>query len=104
MGLYLSIGGLVFLFIGTLLQIANLTPDASALASFVQSLTTVFAIIGYVLGTIGVVGLIIKRMTDQAMNDYTVGIDYMNLIWLGAYFCHGLPCMAERPRLRDFAR
>ncbi len=97
MGLYLSIGGLVFLVIGALLQIANLTPGASALASLVQSLTTVFAIIGYVLGTIGVIGLVIKRMTDPDMTDFTAGIDYMNLVWLGAIFVTGFLVWLKDP-------
>jgi nitrate reductase gamma subunit len=97
MGLYLSIGGLVFLVIGALLQIANLTPEGSALASLVQSLTTVLAIIGYVLGTIGVVGLVIKRMTDPDMIDVTAGIDFMNLLWLGAIFVTGFLVWLKDP-------
>ncbi|MGB6064479.1 MAG: respiratory nitrate reductase subunit gamma [Desulfomonilaceae bacterium] len=97
MGLYLSIGGLVFLVIGAFLQIAHLVPGPSALASFVQALTTVLAIIGFVLGTIGAVGLIMKRMTDPDMTDFTAGIDYMNLIWLGAIFVTGFLVWVSDP-------
>ncbi|MBI4966111.1 MAG: respiratory nitrate reductase subunit gamma [Desulfomonile tiedjei] len=89
MGLYLCIGGLVFLTIGALLQIGGMTPQASALASFVQALTTVFGVVGYILGTIGAVGLTIKRMTDPDLTEFTAGIDYMNLLWLGAIFVTG---------------
>jgi nitrate reductase gamma subunit len=89
MGLYLCIGGLVFLAVGALLQIGGLTPQVSAFASFVQALTTVFGVVGYILGTIGVVGLTIKRMTDPELTEFTAGIDYMNLLWLGAIFVTG---------------
>jgi nitrate reductase gamma subunit len=89
MGLYLCIGGLVFLTIGALLQIGGLTPQSSALASFVQALTQVFGVVGYILGTIGSIGLILKRMTDPELTDFTAGIDYMNLLWLGAIFVTG---------------
>jgi len=89
MGLYLCIGGLVFLTIGALLQIGGMTPQTSALASFVQALTQVFGVVGYILGTIGSVGLILKRMTDPDLTDFTAGIDYMNLLWLGAIFVTG---------------
>jgi len=88
-GLYLSIGGLALLVVAALLQIGGMGPDASALATFVQSLTTVLAVIGFILGTIGAIGLFIKRMTDPALNDQSAGIDYMNLLWLGAIFVTG---------------
>ena len=75
----------------------DLTPEASALASLVQALTTVLAVIGYVLGTIGVVGLVIKRMTDPDMIDVTAGIDFMNLLWLGAIFVTGFLVWLKDP-------
>jgi nitrate reductase gamma subunit len=89
MGLYLCIGGLVFLAIGAVLEAAGLPPSGSSIASLVQALTQIFGVIGYVLGTIGIVGLIIKRANDPMLKDFTAGIDYMNLVWLGAIFVTG---------------
>jgi nitrate reductase gamma subunit len=89
MGLYLCLGGLVFLVIGAMLASLGFVPGFSALASFVQALTQVFGVIGFIFGTIGVVGLIIKRMSDPVLSDQTVPIDYFNLIWLGAIFVTG---------------
>jgi len=89
LGLYLSIGGLVFLAIGALLQIAGRAPDASGLAALAQSLTIIFGVIGFALGTIGAVGLIVKRLTDPMLKDYTSGLDLLNLFWLGAIFVTG---------------
>jgi nitrate reductase gamma subunit len=89
MGLYLSIGGLVFLAIGALLQIGGLVPSSSALATLVQAVTVILGVIGFILGTIGVAGLIIKRATDPMLKDFTAPIDYFNLLWLGGIFVTG---------------
>ncbi|HTY22166.1 MAG TPA: respiratory nitrate reductase subunit gamma [Desulfomonilaceae bacterium] len=89
MGLYLCVGGLVFLALGALLEAAGLAPSNSSLASLVQALTQVFGVIGYILGTIGALGLIVRRATDPEMKDFTAGIDYMNLIWLAGIFVTG---------------
>jgi nitrate reductase gamma subunit len=89
MGLYLSIGGLVFLVIGALLQIGGLAPDASALAGLVQSVTIILAFLGFILGTIGSVGLIIKRASDPMLKDSNAPIDFLNLAWLAAIFATG---------------
>lgn len=88
-GLYTAIGGLVFLVIGALLQIGGLQPGASALATLVQSLTVLLGVVGFILGTIGALGLIFKRLTDPMLKDYTVPIDFMNLAWLAAIFVTG---------------
>ena len=89
LGLYCAIGGLVFLAIGALLQIGGLDPGTSALATFVQSITVILAVVGFITGTIGAVGLIRMRATDPKLVDFTVPIDYLNLFWLGAIFVTG---------------
>jgi nitrate reductase gamma subunit len=97
MGLYLCIGGLAFLAIGAVLQILGMVPENSALASLFQSLTIVLAVPGYVLGTIGVLGLIVKRKTDSGLADVTAPIDFMNLIWLGLLFATGFIVWLQDP-------
>ena len=97
MGLYLCIGGLAFLAVGAILQIFGMVPQNSALASLFQSLTMVLAVPGYVMGTIGVLGLIVKRMTDSSLKDVTAGIDFMNLIWLGLLFATGFMVWLQDP-------
>jgi len=89
MGLYLAIGGLVFLVIGAILQIMGLVPGTSALAQLVHSITIILAVIGFVLGAVGSVGLIIRRLSDPLLRDTSVPIDYFNLAWLGAIFVTG---------------
>ena len=97
MGLYLCIGGLAFLAIGAVLQILGMVPENSALASLFQSLTIVLAVPGYVLGTIGILGLIVKRKTDSGLADVTAPIDFMNLIWLGLLFVTGFIVWLQDP-------
>jgi nitrate reductase gamma subunit len=97
MGLYLCIGGLAFLAIGAVLQILGMVPENSALASLFQSLTIVLAVPGYVLGSIGTLGLIVKRKTDSGLADVTAPIDFMNLIWLGLLFVTGFIVWLQDP-------
>ncbi len=88
-GLYLAIGGLVFLTIGALLEIGGLRPGASALATLVQALTVLFGVVGFILGTIGALGLLLKRLTDPFLKDFNNPTDYLNLAWLAAIFVTG---------------
>jgi nitrate reductase gamma subunit len=100
MGLYLCLGALALLAVGALLQISGRAPETSALASLVQSLTTVAAVVGFLMGAIGAVGLIIKRLTNQALADQSAKIDFLNLIWLGAIFVTGFLVWISDPGFR----
>ncbi len=102
-GLYMCIGGLVLLTLGALLEIFGMPPSTSALASLIQALTQVLGVIGFVLGTIGAIGLIFKRLSDPALNDQSAGIDYLNLIWLAGIFFTGFLVWLTDPRF-DIAR
>ncbi len=103
-GLYLAIGGLFFLGIGAVLNIAGLA-DAHALAQLVRAVTMILAVVGFILGTIGAIGLFVKRLTDPMLKDFTAGTDLMNLLWLAAIFVTGLLVWWMDPgfaRSRDF--
>lgn len=89
LGLYLCIGGLVFLTIGAILQIGGMSPTTSSLSHLVGAITTILGVLGFILGTIGAVGLIIKRINDEELSKHSAGIDFMNLLWLGAIFVTG---------------
>ncbi len=88
-GLYLSIGGLVFLTIGALLQMGGMMPESSGLAAFVQALTIIFGVVGFILGSIGAIALLIKRFSDEELSKFSAPIDYINVLWLGAIFVTG---------------
>ena len=88
-GLYLSIGGLAFLVLGTILTLAGV-PDANSIMQLVNGVTVILAIVGFVMGAIGALGLFIKRLADPMLKDFTAPIDLFNLLWLGAIFVTGI--------------
>jgi len=90
MGLYLGIGGLVLLGIGAILGLIGASPENSALAEFVQSLTVVVSVTGYIMGAVGSLGLIIKRYGDKTLRETSAGVDFLNLWWLFAIFATSL--------------
>lgn len=93
-GLYLCLGGIGLLGVGAVLQIAGIT---SAIASLVQSLTVVVGVLGFIAGAIGSFGLIIKRLSDKSLSESSAGIDYINLLWLGAIFVTGFLVWLQDP-------
>ncbi|MEW6348525.1 MAG: respiratory nitrate reductase subunit gamma [Thermodesulfobacteriota bacterium] len=89
-GLYLSIGGLALLVVGAILQMAGMGPQSSSVVNIVFGLTSLLAVVGFVMGAIGAIGLIFKRMGDPVLKDQTAPIDFFNLLWLGGIFVTGL--------------
>lgn len=63
-------------------------------------LTTLVGVAAFALGTLGALGLMVKRATDRNLNLYTAPIDYFNLLWLAAIFVLGLASFAVN---RSFA-
>jgi len=56
----------------------------------IASQLSISAYLSYILGVIGVVGLIIKRVTVHDLRIYTYPIDYVNLLFLLLLFASGL--------------
>lgn len=53
-------------------------------------LVTGTGVAGFVFGTIGSIGLLIKRMVKEDLRLYTHPFDYFNLIFISAFFVSGL--------------
>ena len=88
-GIYLVIGSLVLLFIGAIVNIIGLSSQG-ALAVFIQSLAIIFGAIGFVLGTIGSIGLLTRRIFDEDMRAFAAPADYFNLLFILAIFLTGI--------------
>ncbi len=73
---------LLLLWIG-LLAATNLIPALDALV-------VVVGVVAITLGSIGTVGLIVKRATDKELSLYTAPVDYFNLMFLAAIFGLGV--------------
>ncbi len=82
-GLYLGAGLLALLIIENVLALPALAP-----------LTTIVGAVAFALGTVGALGLVVKRARDRNLNLYTAPIDYFNLLWLAAIFVLGLASFA----------
>lgn len=88
-GIYLIIACLALLFIGAIANIAGLSSQ-SAIPVFLQSLAIIFGAIGFVLGTIGAIGLLLRRILDRDLRAFAAPIDYFNLVFILAIFSSGL--------------
>jgi nitrate reductase gamma subunit len=82
-GLYFGVGLLGLLVIENLIALPALA-----------LLTNVVGIAAFALGTIGALGLVVKRATDRNLSLYTAPIDYFNLLLLAAIFVLGLASFA----------
>lgn len=101
-GLYLMIATFVLL-----LGHAGVTlwgATAPAAGSFLQTLLNILIPVvgwgGLVLGTIGSLGLLCKRVADPELGSYSSPVDYFNLLFILAFFLSALvACLAGDPAL-----
>jgi len=82
LGLYLTVAFLVLLIIGAIAQLGGVAVGNAAppLMSLVIALTNLIGPIGFILATIGAVGLIYKRITDPGLRNYSAFSHFFNLI------------------------
>jgi nitrate reductase gamma subunit len=86
LGIYFMAGLLVFSVINAIL-IGTQVP--SNVLNVFLIIATVLAFIGYILGIIGSIGLIIKRISDSNLQPFTTLARYFNLVFLAAVFISG---------------
>ncbi len=91
-GLYLLVGAVGFLLLGTILELIGV----SALSwPWLRSVVLVFGGVGYGLGAIGALGLLVKRLFDPKLKDFTPPVTIFNLALLLALFATGLWAVAS---------
>jgi nitrate reductase gamma subunit len=96
-GIFLFAGFVVLLLVGALTMVGDMAVSAgstSAWGSLVYYLTIIAGSAGLILGSLGCVGLLIRRITDNNLAPYTKRIDYINLIFVMAVFLTGLSSWA----------
>ena len=83
LGMYLCIGWLALLLIGSLLDLAgvNVGANAGGLGAVVHVMTWVVGYLALVLSGIGAFGLLVWRMTDRDQRGYNSPAEYFNLIF-----------------------
>ena len=85
-GIYLIFFMLLFSIVSAILILAEV--PLSVLNVFLI-ITSVLALVGYLLGGLGAIGLILKRALDSSLRSFNTLSKYFNLVFLGAVFTSG---------------
>ncbi len=83
-GLYLAVG------VAGLSVVSALLGATTALGQIIVTIAGFMALGGYALGALGCVGLMIKRLVDPKLKDYTPVSAHFNLLFILAIFVSGL--------------
>jgi nitrate reductase gamma subunit len=97
MGIYLIVGMLLLSVINAVFIIAEVPLYVLYVSLGIAS---VFALGGYLLGSLGAIGLILKRAFDPNLRPFNTFATYFNLLLLGAVFISGAYAWFSSP---DFA-
>jgi len=100
LGLYSLMGLVGLLLLSGLVQAFGLgvAPDDTALATVVGVFTGVLGFMGFGVGIVGACGLLLRRLSDPELKDFTSTLDYFNLFAFVVLFGVGLALMATDPR------
>lgn len=97
-------GGIYLIFAMFLLSILNaiftIIGVPLAVLDVFLAITSVVAVVGYLLGGLGAIGLILKRALDANLRSFNSVSKYFNLVFLGAVFISGAYSWFASP---DFA-
>ena len=85
-GIYLTIG---MLFLSLVNAVFIITEIPLAVLNVTLGIASVFALVGYLLGSLGAIGLILKRALDANLRPFNTIARYFNLLFLGAVFISG---------------
>ena len=99
-GLYSLLGLAGLLIVGAVAQIAGVTvgADAPPLGAAIHYLTFVFGLVSVVLGVLGSAAMLLMRLTDEDLANFTAPRDIFNLLFiLAAFVCVGLAFVAADP-------
>ena len=86
MGIYLIFFMLIFGIVSAILIITQVSP---AVLNVFLGITSILAILGYILGSLGAIGLLLKRALDPSLRSFNTVSKYFNLAFLGAVFVSG---------------
>jgi nitrate reductase gamma subunit len=91
-GLYLMIATLGLLVLQALLTLGGVTAFAAGTAwgNLLDGLAILLGWGGVILGNIGSLGLLLRRLTDRALRDYSAPADYFNILFIFLFFLTAL--------------
>jgi|Deesub1362B_J571_1020462.scaffolds.fasta_scaffold01159_1 nitrate reductase gamma subunit len=102
-GVYLILGWFALLFVGGLTQAYTgiAIPSAHPWAQLIHGLTLLTGSLGIILGTLGTLGLLVKRLFTRELREYSAGVEFLNLIFILVVF--GLGAVAWLTFDTDFS-
>jgi nitrate reductase gamma subunit len=86
LGIYLTIGMILLSLVSAVLILAEVP---SPVLNVFLGIASVLAVAGYLLGSVGAIGLILKRALDSNLRSFNTFTKYFNLVFLGALFISG---------------
>jgi nitrate reductase gamma subunit len=93
-GFYLIVGFHVLSFFGALAMVTagiSITSESvNILGRLIYYLTLIVAVGGFILGSAGSIGLLIKRLVDKDLKDYASPMNYFNYLFFLVVFLSGL--------------
>jgi nitrate reductase gamma subunit len=92
-GMYVLTGAAVLTFILAVLPTTFLSLDNRLIGSVIETL----AVIGFIIGSIGTLGLLVRRFFDSDLKNYTTSGALFNLFFLLALFLSGLASILIAP-------
>jgi len=92
-GMYVLTGAAVLTFIFAVLPSSLLSSEGLIVGSVIE----ILAAIGFIIGIVGTIGLLIRRLFDPNLKNYTSGSAIFNLIFLLALFVTGVLSIINAP-------
>ena len=86
MGIYLII---VMLFLQVINAVFIIVELPASVQDVFRGITSVFALGGYLFGSVGAISLILKRALDSNLRPFNTVVTYFRLLFLGAVFISG---------------
>ena len=86
LGIYLIIGMFFFSLVNAVLIVTGVS---SSVLNVFQTIVSVLTVAGCLLGSLGAIGLILKRALDSNLRPFSSIAKYFNLVFLGAIFISG---------------
>ena len=106
-GVFLFVGFLVLLLVGALTMVAGMAVSAESVNAWgriVYYLTLITGGAGLILGILGSIGVLARRMIDGNLKPYTRRIEYLNLLFVLVVFVTGFFSWILADRIFDTAR
>jgi len=85
-GIYLLV---VALFLHVINALFIITGVPLSVLNIFQGIASILAVVGYLLGSLGTIGLILKRALDSNLKPFNTFSTYFRLLFLGAVFISG---------------